>query len=327
MEKKWNFNPFDGYKGSLAWLPERTIFVGVHGSQAYGTSTPESDIDVKGLCIAPKEYYLGYTKTFEQAEGKDPYDMVIYSLPKFMNLASACNPNIIEILNIDPEDWVVESTLFRKLWESRDLFLSKKARFTFSGYATAQLKRIKTHRSWLLLPPTHRPTRAEFGLPEQQKLSQSEIGAVQKLIEENVPVDISVMQLFQMEMKYQSAKRSWEQYENWKKERNEKRAVLEANFGYDTKHAMHLVRLLLMAEEILLTGKVLVKRPDATFLKEIRQGKMSYDELIEWAEKQESRIVAAHLTSTLPEEPNRQKLEQLCQELTEEALKHDSLRF
>lgn len=327
ITKKWDFDPFKGYKGNLLWVPERTIFVGVHGSQAYGTSMPESDIDIKGLCVAPKEYYLGYTKTFEQIEGKDPYDMVIYGLPKFMKLAAACNPNIIEILNIDPSDWVIETSLFRKLWEHRDLFLSKLARNTFSGYATAQLKRIKSHRNWLLEPPTHKPTREEFGLPEQSKLSQSDLGATQKLVDEGVALESNVMLLFQKEMKYQSAKRTWDQYQSWKQERNVKRAELEAKFHYDSKHAMHLVRLLLMCKEILAEGKVIVKRPDAKFLLSIRHGEWSYERLIAWTEEQEDLVTELYNKSSLPDEPDRNRLDILCQELTEEALQRTDLRY
>lgn len=230
---KWNFDPFKGYKGNLTWLPQRTIFVTVHGSQAYGTNTPESDIDVKGLCIPPSEYYHGFMKQFEQAEGKEPYDMVIYGLQKFFHLASDCNPNIIEVLNTDPEDWVIETPIFRRLWEKRDLFLSRKARFTFSGYAISQLKRIKSHKKWLLEPPDHMPTREEFGLPTDSKMSQSDLGATAALIEANVPLDKNVMRLFHMEQNYQAAKRNWDQYQNWKSTRNEKRASLEAKFGYD----------------------------------------------------------------------------------------------
>ncbi|AEZ66297.1 hypothetical protein phiTE_131 [Pectobacterium phage phiTE] len=38
------------------------------------------------------------------------------------------------------------------------------------------------------------------------------------------------------------------------KNRNAARHELEEKFGYDTKHAMHLVRLLRMSQEILETG-------------------------------------------------------------------------
>lgn len=298
----------------------------VHGSQAYGTNTPESDIDVKGLCIPPSEYYHGFMKKFEQAEGKEPYDMVIYGLQKFFLLASDCNPNIIEVLNTDPEDWVVETPVFRRLWEKRDLFLSRKARFTFSGYAISQLKRIKSHKKWLLEPPDHMPTREEFGLPTDSKMSQSDLGATAALIEADVPLDKNVLRLFHMEQNYQSAKRNWDQYQNWKSTRNEKRAGLEAKFGYDVKHAMHLVRLMRMCREILTDGKVLVKRPDAEELKAIRHGAWTYEQLIEWADAQEADMEALYQKSPLPKEARRAELDKLCQEITEEALRFSDLR-
>ena len=184
-------------------------------------------------------------KNFEQAEGKKPYDMVIYSLQKFFKLASECNPNIIEILNTDPEDWILETPIFHKLWESRDLFLSKKAKFTFSGYALSQLKRIKSHKKWLLDPPTHHPSREEYGLPAQQKMSQSELGATKSLIENGTKLDENV----------------------W-----------------------------------------------------------TYDQLIEWADKQDSELQSLYDKSLLPAKPQYQKLDELCQEITEQALSKHILR-
>ena len=326
MTKKWTFDPFEGYNGACPWLEKRTIFMTVHGSRAYGTSMPTSDIDIKGLCIPPKEYFHGLRNTFEQVEGNDPYDMVVYGLRKFMKLASQTNPNIIEVLFTDPEDWIVETSLYRKLYDHRETFLSKKAKFTFSGYAHQQLKRIKGHKRWLLEPPTHKPTREEFGLPTECKLSASELGATEKLIEQNIKLDDSVMHLFCQEQKYQGAHREWKQYEGWKRNRNKKRAAHEADFGFDTKHAGHLVRLMRMCREILTDGTVNVRRPDAEELLAIRNGAWSYDELIEWADKQESEMQALYDASTLPEKPRTEEIDELCQELVEEALSMDTLR-
>jgi hypothetical protein len=73
----------------------------------------------------------------------------------------------------------------------------------------------------------------------------------------------------------------------------------------NTKHAMHLIRLLRMGEEILTTGKVKVKREDAQELLDIRNGALSYEELVSWAEAQDNKIRGElYKNSCLPKKPD-----------------------
>lgn len=79
----------------------------------------------------------------------------------------------------------VTTPVGEKLREHAKDFLSTKARFTFAGYAHAQLKRIKTHRKYLLNPPTHLPTREEYGIPQdvtKDKMSGA-LAAVRKQLD------------------------------------------------------------------------------------------------------------------------------------------------
>ena len=85
------------YSGNLTWLRDRTILLVTHGSHAYGLSTPSSDVDIKGVAIPPADYFLGFNKKFEQAESKDPNDMVVYDVRKFFALAADCNPCVAAI--------------------------------------------------------------------------------------------------------------------------------------------------------------------------------------------------------------------------------------
>jgi hypothetical protein len=76
---------------------------------------------------------------------------------------------------------------------------------------------------------------------------------------------------------------------------------------------MHLVRLTRMGQEILTTGKVIVKRPDREELLAIRAGAWSYEQLIEFAEKQEHAFVDLYdKCDILPAAPNRDNLNKLC---------------
>lgn len=318
---------------SIPWLEKGTIFLTKHGSQAYGTALPTSDLDVKGVAIPPSEYLLGFHKKFEQAESSEP-DMQIYDIRKFFNLAADCNPNIIEVLHTDPADWLIRTKWSDDLVANKDLFLSKKAKHTFSGYAVAQLKRIKTHRRWLLDPPDHTPNREEFKLRDDRPVSKEQLGAAKSMIlkkfdltagepgleqqaaaAKKLGYDENFINYLQREQAYACAKREWDQYQGWLKTRNKARSDLEAKYGYDTKHGMHLVRLLRMCREILTTGKVIVKRPDAEELLAIRAGAWEYDRLLEWAESEDAAQELLAKESKLPHSPDRNKLDELCQKL------------
>jgi len=167
-------------------LKEHTRYLVVAGSHSYGMATEKSDIDIRGWCIPPKKYWLSYHKRFEQHDptwelnecpwkeaiqayaGSQqftipnlPIDAGVYNISKFMKLAADCNPNIIELLFVDNEDVLVCAPEAVILREARHEFLSSKCKYTFGGYAYAQLKRINAHRRWLLSPPDEHASKPE----------------------------------------------------------------------------------------------------------------------------------------------------------------------
>ena len=305
------------YWGNLDWLQSKTFLLCRTGSHAYGTNLPTSDEDFKGICCPPKEYFLGFTKIFEQAEQHNP-DLTIYDIRKYFRLAADNNPNILEMLYGTEEDHFPNQTdkQFRSatlLLENRDYFLSKKVQWSFSGYAMAQLKRLKSHRNWLLDPPKMLPTRKAFNLPESTLIPADQLAIAGQAI----GLDDNFIELLRAERAYLQAQKNWVQYQEWKKSRNPQRAEMEARFGYDGKHAMHLVRLMRMAKEILETRRVVVKRPDYKELLSIRNGAWTYDQLIEWAERSDEDLKQIAKTSSLPETPNREALNHLCQAIVE----------
>src|SRR5689334_6384272 len=109
------------YQGNLPWLVPRTIYLSRHGSHAYGTSRPTSDLDLRGVAIPPRAYLLGSLRRFEQAEQKGDPDVVIFALAKFMGLAAECNPNVLEILYTEESDRVAVTPLGARLLENRGL--------------------------------------------------------------------------------------------------------------------------------------------------------------------------------------------------------------
>lgn len=279
----------------IEFVKENLIYKCLVGSKAYGLDTPTSDTDIKGICILPKEYYFGLNR-FEQDDSEK--ETSIYSLQKFMRLAADCNPNIIEMLFVDRNDILFINDYGKILLHNRNMFLSKRAKFTFSGYAFAQLKRIKGHRKWIVNPQV-KPDRLDFF----KEILDSATGKKHVKFFDN---------------EYEAAYKKYTQYETWKAERNTSRAELEQKYGYDTKHASHLLRLLRMGCEILETGQVIVKRPDREDLLGLKMnGNRTYEELIAEAEGYEKRLEELYENSSLPKYPDFKSINELCIELTE----------
>jgi hypothetical protein len=353
------------YTGNLEWLSKRTLYLTRHGSHAYGTSLPTSDMDIRGIAVAPLHYYLGISEVFEQTVQNEPVDLTIFDIRKFIRLASDANPNALEIIFTDPSDHLLVHPLMEKLFEARQAFISQKAKHTFSGYARSQMKRISGHYRWLKNPPTAPPTRAEFDLPERTVIPADQLAAAQAAIQKQIDqwswhemehldpalrqamqdefsrrlleitqwgddqvdekvwtaasraigYDTNFIHLLDLERRYTARLREWQNYQTWVKTRNPARAELEAKWGYDTKHAMHLVRLSRMCREILTEGVVRVRRPDAQELLEIRHGKWTYEELVAYSDKQDAELNELVKTSGLPKQPDHKYLDQVCMEI------------
>ncbi len=349
------------YRGNITWLPERTIFMCRSGSMAYGTNGPDSDEDQRGVFIPPAKYILGFNEHIQQVDKGWAVDATSYSLARFLQLTADANPNMIEILYTDEKDWLLYTGPWLALVSIREKFLSQNMKHRFCGYAISQLKRIETHRRWLLHPPTHHPERKEYGLPDTNAIPKEQREALEammlKIIEawdvdfaclddgtridlmnklsqsladmqlskddlyvaagNKLGLDAQAMEYLKSERAYRAALAEWTQYQTWLKERNPVRAALEAKYGYDTKHGMHLVRLLRMAGEIVREGKVIVRRPDAEELKAIRfNGIWSYEKLTEWAHAQDQELEKILRTSAVPRYPDKVGIDEECVALT-----------
>jgi predicted nucleotidyltransferase len=242
-------------------------------------------------------------------------DEELQELRKFLKLAAECNPNIVEYLYVD-RGITHETKEWRMIRAERGNFLSRKAKGTFAGYAATQLKRIENHRRYLLNPPGEKPERADFGLPPETLVPKENQNALLSLGAEWVNEDKRDYAV--REKRYQGALDEWRSYKKWEKERNPKRRDMEAVCGFDAKHASHLVRLLRMAEEILLKGEVIVFRPDHEELLAIRQGKWAYERLMEHVAEMEARIEIAAAASTLREKPDYKAIDALYKRIVRE---------
>ncbi|TXH10823.1 MAG: hypothetical protein E6R03_14950 [Hyphomicrobiaceae bacterium] len=367
-----------------------TIGLCVLGSHAYGMGTPQSDVDIRGVCIPPRTIRNSFHKTFEQWQSPaqvgswgpkseyalsqldgtaaDSYvtcastaDVTVFSLTKFVGLAAKANPNILELLFCADQHLLYSAPAWDELRAARQLFLSKKCMHTYSGYAHSQLHKIKGHRAWLLDPPARKPTRGDFGLPEESVLpanvrsaideataatirqwgvdegldeiltgaaldvlrermvdfQQAVIGvnrdqlddAIHEVAASSLGLSDGVLAAVKAERAYRQSSKHWQSYVQWQTNRNPARAEMEAKFGYDLKHASHLVRLMRTGTEILRDGDLRVLRPDADELLAIRKGAYTYEQVLEIAATEEAAMKAAMLTSRLPKTPDHEKID------------------
>lgn len=332
------------------------------GSRLYGTNTPDSDVDTRGVFLPPKDYVFGFLRNCFKVEDKET-DTMYHEMKSFFKFAMKCNPNIIEYLFIPPDQMLHSSPEWRLIVMNRDLFLSNKAKNTFSGYAFAQMKRIKHHRAWLLHPPKKKPVREDFGMSTNDKscLSKSEIGAFNEIIaaylqqigsyhilkdqlfdlnkthnykaiiknttnlnfdavKKIVPFDDNIMMALEKEKAYGSALVQWQHYQNWLKHRNPYRAELEAKFGYDTKHGLHLYRLVEECRELMTTGNITFPRPDREHLLAIKDGIYTFEQLMEKFKKVNDELEEILKQSILPDNPDVNKIDKMCIMINQEYL-------
>ena len=366
-------------------LADRTILLTVAGSRAYGMHTETSDLDVKGVFVPPQQYYFG-TQKLEQLEGQQWIDKfthalsqeqlrvknthgmegTVFEVRRFLELAAGANPNILDILFCRDEDIILIQRPGMVLRQERKKFLTKKCLQTFVGYASAQAKRIETHRKYLLDPPDHEPTREEFGLPKRDAYPQDQVIAAMDTVKKQVDrwnidfvdvdeatkifiqdqiykqlaeikvgsqerflaagnllgIETNFMDLIHKQRQYTQAVDKWAAFQTWKNNRNKKRKGMEEKIGYDCKHGAHLYRLTMAARTIFETGDLQIYNPDS-YLMKIRNGEVSYEELVAKFEEQRETLSSVAAKSSLPSRVDSRWLEELSVEIVKEMNKNE----
>lgn len=92
----------------------------------------------------------------------------------------------------------------------------------------------------------------------------------------------------------------------------EKRRALVDQFGYDTKNASHLIRILRQGIDFMRTGELEVYRSDAEELIAIKRGEFTYEQIKTKAELLDCELEHAGTHSTLPDEPDWDAINKLA---------------
>jgi len=304
-------------------LGENIILLTTAGSYSYGTNNEESDIDIRGICIERENEYWGLSK-FEQYDDKKT-DTVIYGFSKIINLLLNNNPNIMELLGTNDEHIFIIKNAGKQLKDNAGLFLSKKVFNSFGGYATAQLRRLQNALVRDNYPQKVKENHILGSIQSQfhhfedvyQKFTSGNIKLYtdksdKKDFAEEIYIDINLTHYPLRDLKniYSDMSNVIKDYESLN-HRNNKKDTRHLN-----KHAMHLIRLLIMGTEILEKKVIHTYRSmDRDFLLNIRNGKYTYEEIFEIVDKLEEKFKYAYGNSDLPDKPAYKEVEELMIEI------------
>ena len=336
--KKIMRNPEYDFLRTNPRLSGRIILLGLGGSYAYGTSNADSDIDFRGVTLPLRSDLLGLT-SFEQYEDSAT-DTVIYSFNKMVKLLLECNPNTCEILGLDEEQYLIKTEIGQELIDNSGLFLSQRAAKSFGGYAGAQLRRLQNAIARDSMPQAAREghilnsvqnTLEDF----QRRYGEFEYGTVRLYLDQAVTagmdteifVDASQnhMPLRDFQKMFGALNNVIRDYDKIGK-RNKKKDGNHLN-----KHAMHLIRLFLMAIDILERGEIRTHRvDDVKLLLDIRSGVFlkedgTFDrEFYRILGEYEERLKSAAEHSVLPKQPDMDKVEAFVESVNQRALDSDN---
>ena len=304
-------------------LGKAMVFAVFGGSYAYGTNTPDSDIDIRGCALNSRTDILG-SSSFEQVMDTET-DTTIYSFNKLIRLLTECNPNIIELLGCKPEHYVFFSDIGEMIVRNRNMFLSQKAYYTFSGYANQQLRRL---RSALLRDRYDRAEKEKQILLScksamasfNDRYREFENGAIRlytdRFRREELDTEI-FMDVSLTHYPLRDYKNIWNDLNSIVKEYDKvsKRGA-QKDDKHLNKHAMHLIRLFLMCLDILEKQEInTYRKANLPLLMSIRRGEYMQDdgtfrpEFFEMVDDFEKRLDYAGKNTALPAEPDYRQIE------------------
>lgn len=316
-------------------LGNKVILLGLAGSYSYGTNNDNSDIDIRGITLNQKSDLIGMT-TFEQYVD-DKTDTTIYGFNKIINLLLNCNPNTIELLGLNKEHYLFLSDIGQELLANRKMFLSKRAIQSFGGYASAQLRRLQN----ALARDSYSQSEKEKHIYNSVKnamydflrrYEKFEEGTLKIYIDESKNPEFETEIFVDANFKHyplRDYKNIWAEMSNIVKDydrlgkRNKKKDDNHLN-----KHAMHLIRLFMMAIDILTKEEINTYRKEGQeLLLKIRNGNFQNpdgtfkEEFYELCSEYENKLEYAAKNTNLPDDPNMKIVQEFVMSVNERVVR------
>ena len=315
-------------------LGDRIMFLTLGGSHAYGTDVPTSDVDIRGCTMNNASEIVGLS-TFEQFV-ETSTDTTVYAFNKLISLLLNCNPNTIEMLGCKPEHYIHMTDAGREFINNRKMFLSKRALYSFGGYANQQLNRLENalardHLSQAKKEEHIRRSMENSVKSFESRYSDFEAGSIRLFTDVSPREDLDreifadihlehfpVRQFNSMMNDLHNVLCAYEKLNH----RNHKKDDAHLN-----KPAQQLVRLYLMCIDILEKEEIITYREwDRELLMDIRNGYYQNDdstyrpEFFEMISDLKKRLDYAKENTSLPAHPNMKEVEEFVMEVNRRAL-------
>ena len=318
-------------------LGRHVILLGLAGSYSYGTNIDGSDIDIRGITLNQKSDLIGLTQ-YEQYVDKNT-DTVIYAFNKIVPLLLSCNPNTIELLGLNPEHYLYLNDIGQMLLDNKKLFLSRRAIQSFGGYADAQLRRLQNALARDTFPQSEKELHIFNSVKNAMHNFNSSYknfdnGSMEIFIDKAVNPELETEIFVNANISHYPLRDyfgMWNTMANVVRDyekigkRNKKKDDLHLN-----KHAMHLIRLFMMALDILEKGEINTYREkEHDLLMDIRFGKYQKEdhtfrnEFYELLSDFEKRLYYAAENTALPEEPDMSKVQELVMTINERVVRDE----
>lgn len=316
-------------------LGNNVIILTLGGSHAYGTNNEDSDLDVRGCALNSKMQILT-NENFEQFVN-EATDTTIYSFNKLVSLLSNVNPNTIEMLGNKPEHYFYLHPIGKELIDNAHLFLSKRAIYSFGGYANQQLRRLENKSNRLVGQSQNEEhifkTIDHASYDFKQRYFTMPDDAIKLYIDKSVQEGYDTEIFMDVNLTHYPLRDYTGLWNEMKcivssygkiGKRNEN-AIEHNKLG---KHMMHIIRLYLMCLDILENKKIVTYREkEHDLLIGIRNGKYLDDnrqpipEFYEMVDEYEKRLDYAKANTDLPDNPNYKAINEFVASVNERVVK------
>lgn len=281
------------------------------GSHLYGTNTPESDYDEKGIFIETLENIVlrrdsrslhFHTGNDRRRNTKDDCDIELKELRTFLKEAMDGQTYAIDMLFCNKQNTLITSNTWEFIQENRGKLISKNVK-PFIGYCRQQCGKYGLKGS--RLAELERVLEILHACNPKDRLRDAQIAESEFV---RYATDGKVTFLEVLGKRFHDTvfvKMVTDSLEGLRYRYGARAELAKENNGVDWKAVSHAYRCMYEVKSLLLTGNIVFPLPDADHLVKIKRGEYNWNDINEELPAMMAEIETIAETSPLPQEPDR----------------------